>query len=93
MVPKNRFVITCVHGLLHTTDGQDFTGGSFVLVFDASPQNTKCVTIVTLPDQIVELPETFEAKLLPASDYLVGNPGTSSVTITEGKALIALNLH
>eukprot|EP00731_Ephydatia_muelleri_P017036 Em0010g134a len=77
--------------ILDSNDGQDFTGGAFVLVFDASPKNTKCVTIVTLPDQIVELPETFEAKLLPASDYLVGNPGTSSVTITEALNVIMAN--
>lgn len=72
--------------LLHDTDGEDFTGGSFSVMFDTTPQNIQCVVIATLPDQTVEAPETFEANLLPGSEYLVGNPGTSYVTITEGKA-------
>ena len=92
MLPKKRFAILAIF-LWHSTDGQDFTGGSFVLLFDATPQNTKCVVIATLPDQSIEVPETFVVNLLPGSDYSVGNPSTSSVTINEGKPLLAFNLH
>ena len=71
--------------------GQDFTGGSFGLTFDTTAQNTQCVTITTLSDSTLDSPETFSVAIMPGSDFAVGNPGSATVTITEGMTLFTLH--
>jgi hypothetical protein len=67
------------------TNGSDYAsigGASFIVVIPAN-QLTATVTIVPIADTIVEGSETVTLTISPRAVYVIGTPGSATVTIAD----------
>ena len=90
IIPRTTLMITCVclsHSNYVTSDGQDYTGGNYSVIFPAG-STKESVSIPITDDDIFETDETFSLTLVipqPAQDIGVmrGDPFMATVTIID----------